>query len=36
VLAALRADLEHLADFDPFERETPIRIAYERISRVLG
>ena len=36
VLAALRGDLEHLANFDPHERDTPVRVAYERISRVLG
>lgn len=36
VLAALRADLEHLAGFDSLERETPVRVAFERISRVLG
>jgi len=29
-------DEEHLAGFDPHERDTPVRIAYERISRVLG
>jgi hypothetical protein len=36
VLAALRADLEHLAGFDPLERDRPVRVAFERISRVLG
>jgi hypothetical protein len=36
VLAALRADLEHLGSFDATERDTPVRIAYERISRVFG
>jgi hypothetical protein len=33
VLAALRADLEHLTYFDPIERETPVRVALERIQR---
>ena len=28
VLAALRADLEHLAGFDPLEREQPVRVAF--------
>jgi DNA repair exonuclease SbcCD ATPase subunit len=36
VLAALRADLEHLTYFDPVERETPVRVAIERISRAVG
>jgi chromosome segregation ATPase len=36
VLAALRADLEHLVSFDPHERDGPARVAFERISRVLG
>jgi chromosome segregation ATPase len=36
VLAALRADLEHLANFDSLERERPVRVAFERISRVLS
>jgi hypothetical protein len=36
VLAALHADLEHLAGFDPIERDQPVRVAFERISRVLG
>lgn len=36
VLAALRADLEHLAGFDRLERDRPVRVAFERISRVLG
>jgi len=36
VLAALHADLEHLAGFDSLEREQPVRVAFERISRVLG
>jgi hypothetical protein len=34
VLAALRADLEHLTYFDSLERETPVRTALERIQRV--
>jgi uncharacterized protein YukE len=33
VLAALRADLEHLTYFDGLERETPMRVAFERIQR---
>jgi len=33
VLKALRADLEHLTYFDPLERETPVRVALERIQR---
>ena len=36
VLAELRADLEHLTGFDATERDTLVRIAFERISRVLG
>jgi hypothetical protein len=36
VLAALHADLEHLAGFDSLERDQPVRVAFERISRVLG
>jgi hypothetical protein len=36
VMAALRADLEHLTYFDSLERETPVRVAIERISRALG
>jgi len=36
VLAALRADLEHLVSFDSLERERPVRVAFERISRALG
>jgi len=36
VLAELRADLEHLVSFDPHERDQPVRVAFERISRVLG
>jgi flagellar hook-length control protein FliK len=36
VLAALRADLEHLTYFDSMERETPVRVALERISRAVG
>jgi hypothetical protein len=36
VLAALRADLEHLTYFDGLERETPMRVALERISRAVG
>jgi hypothetical protein len=36
VLKALRADLEHLTYFDPIERETPVRIAIETISRAVG
>jgi hypothetical protein len=35
VMAALRADLEHLTYFDSLEREAPVRVALERISRVL-
>jgi hypothetical protein len=33
VLAALRADLQHLTYFDSMERETPVRIALERVQR---
>lgn len=36
VMEVLRADLEHLAGFDSLEREQPVRVAFERISRVLG
>jgi hypothetical protein len=36
VLAALRGDLEHLGSFDATERDRPVRVAFERISRVLG
>jgi hypothetical protein len=36
VTALLRADLEHLTYFDGLERETPMRVALERISRAVG
>jgi hypothetical protein len=36
VLAALRADLEHLTYFDSLERERPVRLALERIQRAAG
>lgn len=36
VLAALRADLKHLTYFDGLEREKPVRVALERISRAVG
>lgn len=36
VIAELRADLEHLAGFDSLERERPVRVALERISRVMS
>jgi hypothetical protein len=36
VLAALHADLEHLAGFDSLEREQSVRVAFERISWVLS
>ena len=36
VLAALHADLEHLPGFDSLERGQSVRVAFERISRVLS
>jgi DNA repair exonuclease SbcCD ATPase subunit len=33
VLAALRADREQLISFDSLERETPVRVALERVQR---
>jgi hypothetical protein len=36
VMVALLADLEHLTYFDSLERERPVRVAIECISRALG